>query len=102
MLLPIDFIPLAEETGLISAIGEWTIRTGCQQIKAWQNMGLSQIRVAVNVTSQQFKQQDLVQIVSNILKETELEAKYLELELTENVIISNCDVIKIVTELKKL
>lgn len=101
VILPLDFIPLAEETGLIVPIGEWVIRTGCQQNKAWQNAGLSPIRISVNVTTQQFKQIDLVERIEGILKETGLKPEYLELELTENAIITNSETIEIITTLKK-
>lgn len=102
ILLPIDFIPLAEETGLIVSIGEWVIRTACKQNKAWQNQGLPPIRVAVNVVSQQLKQNNFVETVRNIIHEYDLDPKYLEIELTENVIISSIDIMKTVTELKAL
>ena len=102
VLLPIDFIPLAEETGLIIPIGEWILRKACSQNKAWQDAGFPPMRIAVNITVQQFKQQNLIEKVSDILRETGLKPEYLELELTENVIISNHEIIKVVTELKKL
>ncbi len=102
ILLPIDFIALAEETGLIVPIGEWVIRTACRQNKAWQEEGLPPMRIAVNITSQQFKQLDLVDKISQILNDTQLDAKYLELELTENVIVGNRETIRLVSELKKL
>lgn len=102
ILLPIDFITVAEETGLICPIGEWTLRQACMQNKSWQKAGLPPIRVAVNVTAQQFKTQNIVELVSNILKETELEPKYLELELTENVILSHKEIIESVKQLKQL
>lgn len=102
VLLPIDFIPVAEETGLIVPICEWVMRKACQQNKLWQTMGYTPIRMAVNVTAQQFKQGNLVETIDRILKETKLEPKYLEIELTENVILSDCEVMKTVSELKKL
>lgn len=102
ILLPIDFIPLAEETGLIVSIGEWVLRTACRQNKKWQDEGLTPIRIGVNVTLQQFKQQNLVQLVKSVLDETQLSPEYLELELTENVIISSKEVMRTVSELKNL
>lgn len=102
ILLPIDFIPTAEETGLIVPIGEWVMRTACAQNKAWQEAGLPPIRMAVNVTAQQFMVNNLVQKVASILRETRLDPQYLEIELTENVILSNREIILAVTELKKL
>lgn len=102
ILLPLDFVELAEETGLIVPIGEWILRTACHQNKAWQIAGLPPIRIAVNVTSQQFKQPNLVKIVKNILEESQLKPEYLELELTENLIISNRETLRVVSELKEL
>lgn len=102
LILPIDFIPLAEETGLIVPIGEWVLRTACKQNKHWQKLGLPKVRIAVNVTTHEFKQPDLVMKIQKILNETGLEPKYLELELTENIIISNIDTSHIVSELKNM
>lgn len=102
LLLPIDFVPLAEETGLIVSIGEWILRKACLQNKAWQDAGLPPIRIAVNVSAQQIKQQNFVEIVKTVLEETKLKPEYLELELTENVIISSMDVINTATALKEL
>ncbi len=100
VLLPLDFIPLAEETGLIVSIGEWVLRQACAQNKAWQNAGLPHFRIAVNVTAQQFEHQNMVKLVKDVLRETDLNPKYLELELTENAVISNAKVIEAVSELK--
>lgn len=102
VLLPIYFIAFAEETGLIVPIGEWVIRTACQQNKVWQDAGFPPIRMAVNITSEQLKQPGLVEKVRQILIDTKLNPEYLELELTENVIIGNGETIRLVSELKKL
>lgn len=102
VLLPIDFIPLAEETGLIIPIGEWALRTACKQHMAWLQAGLPAIRVAVNVSAYQLRQQNFIEIIQNILEETHIQPQHLELELTENVIISSTEVINSVTALKKL
>lgn len=102
LLLPMDFIPLAEDTGLIVPIGEWVLRTACEQNKAWQDKGFPPFLVAVNVSTKQFMQPNLVQTVETILKETGLSAEYLEIEITENVIISNMNVLETVNDLKKL
>lgn len=102
LLMPADFIPLAEETGLIVMMGEWVLREACHQAKKWESLSKSPIRMAVNVTSQQFKQNDLVDKVKNILHETNLKPENLELELTENVIINNPDVINTINQLKAL
>lgn len=101
VILPLDFIPLAEETGLIYPIGEWVLRTACNQIKYWQSIGLPHIRVAVNITSKQLRLYNLKEVILDILEDVDLDPQYLELELTENIIINNMDVIKTVHDLKK-
>jgi diguanylate cyclase len=83
---PAEFIPIAEETGLILQIGEWVLHGACRQNKAWQDAGYAPLRMAVNISSRQFQQSDLVERVSRILRETELAPQYLELELTESII----------------
>jgi diguanylate cyclase (GGDEF)-like protein/PAS domain S-box-containing protein len=89
MVSPARFIPLAEETGLIVAIGEWVLRTACAQNRKWQDAGLPPITVAVNLSGRQFNQKDLVQMVARTLREARLEARYLELEITEGVVMDN-------------
>ena len=86
---PAKFIPIAEETGLIISIGEWVLRTACAQNRSWQLAGLPLIKMAVNISSRQFKEQNLVEIATQILQETGLKANYLELEITESLIIDN-------------
>ena len=83
---PAEFIPIAEETGLILQIGEWVLKEACLQNKEWQDQGYKPLRVAVNISSRQFQQSDLLDRIKNILKETRLAAHYLELELTESII----------------
>lgn len=102
VLLPMDFIPLAEDTGLIVPIGEWVLRTACAQNKAWQDKGLPPAPIAVNVSTKQFIHLSLVEIIESVLKETGLEAKYLEIEVTENVLITNINVIDTIKKLKEL
>ncbi|MDO8589257.1 MAG: EAL domain-containing protein [Armatimonadota bacterium] len=87
LVSPAEFIPLAEDTGLIIPIGEWALREACAQNKAWQDSGLPKMPVAVNLSPRQFRQKDLVEIVAGILKETGLDPKYLELEVTESAIM---------------
>jgi diguanylate cyclase (GGDEF)-like protein/PAS domain S-box-containing protein len=82
---PARFIPLAEETGLITSIGEWVTRTACAQAKAWQDAGLPPVRIAVNLSAQQLVRPDLESEVQLALAETGLDAKYLELEITESM-----------------
>jgi diguanylate cyclase (GGDEF)-like protein len=91
LLYPTKFIPVAEESGLIVPLGEWVLRTACEQNKAWQLAGLKPVSIAVNLSARQFKQQDLVELVSRILQETELDSSYLELELTESMVMQNVE-----------
>ncbi len=91
LLYPTTFIPVAEESGLIVPLGEWVLRTACEQNKAWQLAGLKPVSIAVNLSARQFKQQDLVELVTHILKETELDPSYLELELTESMVMQNVE-----------
>jgi diguanylate cyclase (GGDEF)-like protein/PAS domain S-box-containing protein len=86
---PADFIPLAEDTGLILPIGDWVIRQACRQNKAWQDAGLPRVPVAVNVSAHQFKAGTVPQVVRAALLESGLEARYLEIELTESVMMGD-------------
>ena len=86
---PYDFIPLAEDTGLIHPIGEWVIRQACFQNKAWQNAGLSPVRVAVNVSANQFKAGSVSAVVRQALADSGLAPRYLEVELTESVMLGD-------------
>lgn len=88
MLPPVDFIPLLEETGLINPVGEWIIRTACEQIVSWQKMGLPPMHIAVNLSARQFSDQSLAEKISNILEETGLQAENLELEITESILMN--------------
>jgi diguanylate cyclase (GGDEF)-like protein/PAS domain S-box-containing protein len=91
MISPGDFIPLAEETGLIVPIGEWVLRTACAQVKAWKESGFPQLRVAVNLSARQFLREDLVEVVARALHDTELAPQYLDLEITESMTMHNVD-----------
>ncbi|MBW3587682.1 MAG: EAL domain-containing protein, partial [Cyanobacteria bacterium 0813] len=86
---PGEFIPMAEEMGLIAPLGEWVLETACRQTKAWQTQGLPPLRVAVNVSARQFEQKNLTERVRQILRETNLDPKCLELELTESLILQD-------------
>ena len=88
---PLDFIPIAEDSGLIIPIGEWVLRTACRQFKLWQDAGSGLKRIAVNVSMLQFSQKDFPDTVSQILKETHLEPTALELEITESVLMDKPD-----------
>ncbi len=102
LILPIDFIPLAEETGLISLITEWVLLSACKQNKIWQDKGLPPIRMAVNITTNEFRRPDLIQMIKNVLKISKLKPEFLELELTENIIISNVDATNKIIQLREL
>jgi diguanylate cyclase (GGDEF)-like protein/PAS domain S-box-containing protein len=89
LLYPGEFVPLAEESGLIIALGEWVMRTACAQNKAWQDAGLMPLRLSVNFSARQFQQATFIADVAHILKETNLDPRWLELELTESSIMKD-------------
>ena len=89
LIYPSQFVPLLEDTGLIVQVGEWALRESCKQCKAWQNAGLPAIPVSVNISARQFKQKNLVSMISEILVDTRLDPRYLQLELTESVLVDN-------------
>jgi len=89
MVPPSRFISIAEETGMIVAIGAWVLRTACAQNKAWQDAGYDKLRVAVNLSARQFGAADLIDNLASVLHDTGLEPKYLEIELTESLFMSD-------------
>jgi EAL domain-containing protein (putative c-di-GMP-specific phosphodiesterase class I) len=91
MLSPIKFIPLAEESGLIVQIGDWVLREACRQNRSWQSAGIPPITVCVNVSARQFREKNLVSRVVSALRESGLRSEYLELELTESLIMQDVD-----------
>ena len=100
MISPAEFIPIAEHTGFIHDISEWVINTACLQARQWLDKGIEGIRVAVNLSSVQFRRGDLGQEISSILYKTGLPPAHLELEITETTLMDNVDVaVKIMTEL---
>ena len=92
-LSPAEFIPLAEETGLIVGIGEWVLREACQKAKLWRDQGIPLRRMAVNVSAIQFLHKGFSSLVTTILTETGLEPEILELELTESLLINEEDIV---------
>jgi diguanylate cyclase (GGDEF)-like protein/PAS domain S-box-containing protein len=100
---PDEFIPLAEETGLIVPIGEWVLRQACAQAKAWQDAGLGSMRVTVNLSARQVEHPGLVQLVAEVLDETHLPPQCLHLELTEGAVMRQVEsVIATLSELQAL
>lgn len=89
LVSPMDFIPLAEETGLIVPIGEWVLRTACRQAKIWQDEGINLERMAVNISVLQFVQPSFPSLVARVLAETGLEPQALELEITETLLMKD-------------
>jgi EAL domain-containing protein (putative c-di-GMP-specific phosphodiesterase class I) len=103
VILPNEFIPQLEEMGLMVEVGEWVLRTACLQNVAWRKEGLPRIRVAVNLSAQQFCRGNIVHTVERTLNETGLEPKWLELELTESLTLDDSETtIKIMQDLKRI
>ncbi|HET7201600.1 MAG TPA: EAL domain-containing protein, partial [Burkholderiales bacterium] len=103
MVPPAQFIPLAEETGLIVPIGKWVLHTACAQNVAWQQQGLPPVHMAVNLSARQFADEDLVEDIATVLKSTGLQAELLELELTESMVIQNTERAgRVLNEIKKM
>jgi len=103
LILPLEFVPIAEDTGLIIPIGEWVLKTACTQIKAWHDTGFPALQVAVNLSSKQLRDKNLIAAVQRALAESGIEARYLDLELTESVLMQDMDLAsRILTELKKM
>lgn len=92
LVSPADFIPIAEETGLIVPIGEWVLRTACAQHVAWKKSGFPEVRMSVNLSARQFRQKGLEQMIARVLQETGCNATCLELEITESVIMESPEI----------
>lgn len=103
MVMPDQFVPVLEDTGLIVPAGAWVLRQACQQIMAWRERGMPPINIAVNVSARQLQQHGFVDTVEQVLAETGLEARYLELELTESIFIDNAtDNVRVLSRLAAL
>lgn len=103
MVSPAKFIPVAEDTGMIVPIGEWVLRTACKQNKEWQDMGFPAIKMSVNVSPRQFKERNWANIVANALSDSGLAAEYLELEITEGLIMENVErAVQVMRELQDM
>lgn len=92
MVFPVQFIPLAEETGLILSIGQWALESVCKQIKLWESNPLTRdLEISVNISARQFHQADFVTLVDDLIKQTGINPSHLKLELTESVVLDNVD-----------
>jgi EAL domain-containing protein (putative c-di-GMP-specific phosphodiesterase class I) len=100
---PQDFIPLADETGLIIPIGEWVLQAACAQVKAWQEKGFPSLNLSVNLSATQFQQQELPEVVERVLRDTRLAPPCLTLEITENLAMQDINfTVQVLTAMKKL
>lgn len=88
---PGEFIPIAETTNLIMPIGEWVLHNACRQLKKWQNLGIKPLKISVNLSPCQFKQTNLIETIDRILEETKVERTYLELEITESLLVEDIE-----------
>ncbi len=103
LIPPGKFIPLAEESGLILPMGEWTIKEACRQMKEWEKEGLTQLKIAVNLSAAQFYQKNLIQIIESNLQMVQLDPQYFELEITESMMMHEPEnVILLLNRLKQL
>ncbi len=103
LLPPAQFISIAEDTGLIVPIGAWVLRTACAQQRAWMELGLPPVSVAVNLSPRQFAHRYLVEDVEHVLQETQCDTRYLELEITESTVMHNAPhAIELLGKLKEL
>ncbi|WNV04689.1 EAL domain-containing protein [Candidatus Methylospira mobilis] len=93
LISPARFIPLAEENGAILEIGEWVMQTACRQARLWMDAGLPRLKMGVNISARQLRQQDLVALVEKVLGETGLPAEYLDIEVTESVLVHNAQLV---------
>jgi diguanylate cyclase (GGDEF)-like protein/PAS domain S-box-containing protein len=91
LIAPSAFIPVAEETGLVVAMGEWVLRTACRQARAWKDAGLIDLRVSVNLSGRQLERQDLAAVVRRVLAETGCDPQLIELEVTESSLMANAE-----------
>lgn len=103
LVSPSEFIPLAEETGLIVPLGKWILRAACEQMTTWRDAGFAPLQVSVNLSPRQFHERDLLENVAEIVRETNVDATCLELELTESSLIENAEsAVETLLRLKKM
>jgi diguanylate cyclase (GGDEF)-like protein/PAS domain S-box-containing protein len=99
---PSEFIPLAEETGLIIPIGNWIIETVCKQIKDWNDKGFQDLRIAINISPKQFQQTNLVNCFQTMIRKYKIKPSYLEIEITEGAMENKKEIISILKSLKEI
>lgn len=103
MISPGEFIPISEDNGTIVPIGEWVLRSACFQVKQWQQRGFYDLVLKVNLSVRQFEQENFVEMIANVLKDTSYNPQLLELEITESILMQNTEqTIEILNKLKKL
>ncbi|MEC1759864.1 EAL domain-containing protein [Schinkia azotoformans] len=99
---PLEFIPFAEESGWIVPIGDWVLRTACQQLKDWLNEGFHPMVMAVNLSASQFYQPDFVKTVQSVIEETGIPPEYIEFEITESIMLNSESVLPVIRDLKQI
>ncbi|WP_077216440.1 putative bifunctional diguanylate cyclase/phosphodiesterase [Peptoclostridium litorale] len=102
LISPAEFIPVAEETGIIVDIGKWVLKTACKQNKEWQEAGLPNVNMAVNVSVKQFQHRDFIKGIKKVLTETRLDSRYLELEMTESIMQNSEYLHGVLSELREM
>ncbi|MFH1818399.1 MAG: EAL domain-containing protein [Pseudomonadota bacterium] len=103
MISPLEFIPLAEECGLIMQLGEWVLRRACSQLREWTIRGFSPMRMSINVSAVQFHQKDFLDVLKSALADSGVDPQYIELELTESVLMQNVEAVEVtLSEIRSL
>ena len=103
LLLPADFLPVAETLGMMDPLSQFVLREACGQVRTWQQQGLPNLGVSVNLSARPFQDSGLIERIKDVLDQTGLQAEYLELEITENVAMQDADVsLHVLTELNRL
>ena len=92
LVSPAEFIPLAENTGLIIPLGQWILESGCQQIRQWEKLGLTPVAISINLSSKQFQQANLADNILTTLKKYQVKPQWLKLELTESLLVQNIEI----------